>query len=68
VTDRNGFLVGKIDDINRSTDGHIIRVRLKLNEGRMAWIEGDAIRYYPEDKLMMVDLTPHQIWDRSAPI
>jgi hypothetical protein len=68
VTDRNGFLVGKIDDLNRATDGHIIRVRLRLNEGRMAWIEGDAIRYYPEDKLMMVDLTPRQIWERSAPI
>jgi hypothetical protein len=34
----------------------------------MAWIEGSAVRYYPADKLLMVDLTPSQIWQRSAPI
>jgi hypothetical protein len=68
VTDRTGFLVGHIDDIASLPDGKIVRVRLKLNDNRMAWIEGSAVRYYPADKLLMVDLTPSQIWQRSAPI
>lgn len=68
VTDRSGFLVGHIADIVRTDDGHVLRIRLRLSDHRMAWIEGDAVRYFPDEKLLMVDLTPTEIWQRSRPI
>lgn len=68
VTDRSGYLLGHVEEVTRSPSGHILRLRIRLAPARVAWIEGSALRYFPDDRLLMVDLSPREIWQRSAPI
>jgi hypothetical protein len=68
VTDRSGYLLGRVEEVVRSPSGHIMRLRIRLAPARVAWIEGSALRYFPDDRLLMVDLSPRQIWQRSEPI
>jgi len=68
VTDRSGYLLGHVEEVDRSPSGHIMRLRIRLAPARVAWIEGSALRYDPDDRLLMVDLSPREIWQRSEPI
>ncbi|HEX2591666.1 MAG TPA: hypothetical protein VHL34_09240 [Rhizomicrobium sp.] len=68
VTDRGGYLLGHVEEIERLPSGHISRIRVRLAPARVAWIEGSAIRWFPDDHLLMVDLNAREIWQRSAPI
>lgn len=68
VTDRSGYLLGHVEEVVRTPSGHITRLRIRLAPARVAWIEGSALRYFPDDGLLMVDLSPREIWQRSAPI
>lgn len=68
VTDRSGYLLGHVEEVVRTPSGHITRLRVRLAPARVAWIEGSALRYFPDDGLLMVDLSPREIWQRSAPI
>lgn len=65
VTDRDGFLIGHISEIVRAPSGRIARVLIMLSPGRGAWVEARNMRYFRGDGLIMVDLTPRQIWERS---
>ncbi len=65
VTDRDGFLVGHITDVVHSPSGRVARVLITLDHGRGAWIEARNLRYFADDRMIMIDLTPSQIWDRS---
>jgi hypothetical protein len=68
VTDRDGFLVGHISEVVRASSGRVIRVLVSIGPGRGAWIEARNMRYFRGDGLIMVDLSPGQIWERSMPI
>jgi hypothetical protein len=66
VTDRDGYMVGHVSDVDRDSMGHIQRVQITLGNGRLAWIPGRDMRYYRADRTLMIDLTPRQIWERSS--
>jgi hypothetical protein len=68
VTDRNGYLVGRIREVVSAPDGRISRVKIDLGHSRTAWIEARDLRYFATDRIIMIDLTPRQIWDRSTPL
>ncbi len=66
VTDRSGFLVGHISDVVLAPSGRIARVLISIGHGRGAWIEARNLRYFRSDRMIMVNLSPSQIWDRSV--
>ena len=50
----------------RSPSGRIARVLIDMGHGRGAWVEARNMRYYAREDMVMVDLSPSQIWDRST--
>lgn len=60
VNTRGGNRVGRIRDIDVNSDGRVSRVAVSYRD-RVAWIDADDLRYDPETRVVLTDLSRDQI-------
>jgi hypothetical protein len=65
VAERDGLVVGRIVDVDRYPDGHIARVEVSLDGGRVAWVDSANLRYDATDQVLFTDMPADDLYDRS---
>ncbi|HXC54359.1 MAG TPA: PRC-barrel domain-containing protein [Rhizomicrobium sp.] len=61
VDTRGGNRVGRIRDVDTNGAGGVTRIAIGTGGGRIAWVDADDIRYDPDTRAVLVDLTRDQI-------
>jgi len=65
LAERDGLVVGRISDVQRYPDGHIARIEVSLDGGRVAWVESANLRYDAADRILFTDIPADDLYDRS---
>jgi hypothetical protein len=65
VSAHDGVNIGRIRDVNRAPNGAIVRVAIRLDDGGVAWVDSDDLRFSPSTRHVMTDLSRGQIDDMS---
>jgi len=65
LAERDGLVVGRITDVDRYPDGHIARVQVSLDGGRVAWIDSASLRYDAADRILFTDIPADDLYERS---
>jgi hypothetical protein len=65
VDERDGRVIGHIQDIDRTPSGRVDRVEIALHGDRAAWVDAYHIRYDRTDRIAFVDMSPGELYDRA---
>ncbi len=57
VSARGGDRIGRVRDVDADGEGRVVRVAVSTGGGSVAWIDADDLRYDPESRVVMTDLT-----------
>ena len=61
VNTRTGNRIGRIRDVDSSDHGRITRVRVEIGRHRSAWIDAVDLRFDPNQRTVLTDLTRDQV-------
>jgi hypothetical protein len=59
----NGFVLGRVREVDRLPDGRIGAVRIVFRNGDYAWVKARNLRYDVDDRIVFTDLTYPEIRD-----
>jgi hypothetical protein len=65
VAERDGLVVGHIMDVDRYPDGHIARVEVSIDGGRVAWLDSANLRYDAAERILFTDIPADDLYERS---
>ncbi len=65
VSTRAGDRVGRIRDVKFASNGRVDRIAIDVGARRTAWVYADDVRYDPETRAILIDLSRDQV-DRLA--
>jgi hypothetical protein len=65
VTTRGGNRVGRVRDVDTDPSGRITRISVSVGGGNRAWLDADDLRFDPESRALMTDLTRDQVNDMT---
>lgn len=57
VLREDGYIVGRIREIDRHDDGRVAAVRVTFRDGESAWVKARDLRYDPDDRVVFTDLS-----------
>jgi uncharacterized protein YndB with AHSA1/START domain len=57
VLREDGYIVGRIREIDRHDDGRVAAVRVTFRDGESAWVKARDLRYDPDDRIVFTDLS-----------
>ena len=61
VSTRGGNRVGRVRDVDTDPNGRISRVSVSLGGANRAWLDADDLRFDPESRALLTDLTRDQV-------
>ncbi|MEJ1968296.1 MAG: PRC-barrel domain-containing protein [Rhizomicrobium sp.] len=65
VSSRGGSSIGRIRDVDFDARGGITRVAVSTGGDNVAWIDADDVRYDPQTRTVMSDLSRDQVGDMA---
>ncbi|MGZ5998652.1 MAG: PRC-barrel domain-containing protein [Rhizomicrobium sp.] len=65
VSTRTGDRIGRIRDVHFASNGRVDRIAIDVGARRTAWVYADDVRYNPEARAILIDLSRDQV-DRLA--
>ncbi len=61
VTTLNGDRIGRIRAVDFTRDGRVNRIAIGVRYGRVAWLYADDVRYDPQSRVILIDLSRDQV-------
>ncbi len=65
VTTRGGNRIGRVRDVSTDGSGRVTRISVSVGGGNRAWLDADDLRFDPESRALMTDLTRDQVNDMA---
>jgi len=65
VAARDGVGIGRVRDVDSAPDGRIVRIGIRLDDGNLAWVDSDDLRFNVATRRVMTDLSRGQIDEMS---
>ena len=57
----DGFVLGRIRDVDRAPDGRVTAVRIGFRNAGSVWVKARNLRYDPDDRIVFTDLSYPEI-------
>lgn len=61
VSTSGGERIGRIHDVDYSPDGRVNRIAIAIRDSRVAWLYADDVRYDPNSRAILIDLSRDQV-------
>jgi hypothetical protein len=61
VRTRAGERIGRIRDVDYTANGRVRRIAIEIRGHRSAWIYADDVRYDPQGRVILIDLSNDQV-------
>ena len=61
VSTMGGRRIGRIRDVDYSSDGHVYPIAIDVGYHRIAWLYADDVRYDPDNRAVLIDLSRDQV-------
>lgn len=62
----NGQRVGTVIDVMRGPGGHVQALKLRLDRGRLVWIDADDVRFNRDGRVLATDLDRQDLWEMAG--
>jgi len=61
VRTRSGDRLGRIRDVDYAANGQVRRLAIEVRNHRTAWVYADDVRYDPQSRVILIDLSSDQV-------
>lgn len=61
VRTRGGERIGRIRDVDYAANGRVNRIAIEVRNHRTAWVYADDVRYDPQSRVILIDLSSDQV-------